>query len=290
VPEPALDDLGPIAERRAVSGGDINAALYVRLADGRELFVKHGADARAGFYAAEAAGLEWLRAGPLPVPVVVAVADDYLALEWVQRGSRAAGFDEELGRGLAQLHRLGAERFGCDGPTFIGSLEVPNVPTPPRLAGAHGAAEPTVSSWPAFYGACRLAPLLRAAERALPGGCAARVERVMERLDDLCGPDEPPARLHGDLWSGNVMAGPDGAPWLIDPAAYGGHREIDLAMLELFGAPSPAFYAAYDEVWPRATGHEDRVALYQLLPLLVHAALFGGGYGASVDRAAAHYA
>jgi fructosamine-3-kinase len=208
------------------------------------------------------------------VPGVVAVADDFLALEWVASRGRAPGFDAELGRGLAQLHRLGADGFGVEGPTFIGTLEVPN--------GAAG-------DWPAFYGEQRLAPLLRFAAGALPDGAAARVERVIDRLDDLCGDREPPARLHGDLWSGNVMAGPSGEPWLVDPAAYGGHREIDLAMLELFGAPGPDFYAAYDDVWPRADGHADRVALYQLLPLLVHAALFGGGYGASVDRAAARY-
>jgi fructosamine-3-kinase len=118
------------------------------------------------------------------------------------------------------------------------------------------------------------------------------VERVIARLPELCGPPEPPARLHGDLWSGNVMTGPDGTPWLIDPSAYGGHREIDLAMLSLFGGRAgsgSAFGAAYDEVWPRADGHAERVALYQLLPLLVHAVLFGGGYGASARRAAERY-
>ena len=85
------------------------------------------------------------------------------------------------------------------------------------------------------------------------------------------------------------MGGVDGRPVLVDPAAYGGHREVDLAMLSLFGSPSSAFGPAYDEVWPRAAGHEERVALYQLLPLLVHAALFGGGYGASARRAAERY-
>jgi fructosamine-3-kinase len=257
-----------------VAGGDINAALYVRLEDGRERFVKHGADARAGFYAAEAAGLAWLAEGPLPVPAVVAVADDFLALEWVQRESRCDGFDAALGRGLAHLHQAQPRGFGFDGPTFIGSLEVPNGPA---------------DDWATFYGAQRLAPLLRHASASLPRGCAGRVERVIDRLDDLCGDPEPPARLHGDLWSGNVMAGPRGEPWLIDPAAYGGHREIDLAMLQLFGSPSPAFFDAYEDVRPLSEGWRDRVDLYQLLPLLVHAALFGGGYGAAVDRAASRY-
>jgi fructosamine-3-kinase len=267
-----------VVASRPVPGGDINRALRAELADGRVLFVKHGAAAPGDFYEAEAAGLRWLAdARALPVPVPVAVAEDFLALEWVDAEPRAARYEEILGRGLAALHRAGAERFGTDGPTYLGSLRVPNAAAP---------------DWPAFYGEQRLAPLLRMAvdARALPDGAAARVERVITRLGELCGDPEPPARLHGDLWSGNVMAGPGGAPWLVDPAAYGGHREVDLAMLRLFGSPGRAFFAAYEEVAPLSAGHEQRVELYQLLPLLVHAVLFGGGYGASVARAASRYA
>jgi fructosamine-3-kinase len=116
------------------------------------------------------------------------------------------------------------------------------------------------------------------------------VESICDRIDELAGPPEPPARLHGDLWSGNVLWGRDGKAWLIDPAAYGGHREVDLAMLRLFGSPGPAFMDAYQERFPLAPGHEDRVELYQLFPLLVHAALFGGGYPASAERVARKYA
>ncbi len=134
-----------------------------------------------------------------------------------------------------------------------------------------------------FYASRRLEPL---AGRA---GLADVVGRVCARIDALTGPAEPPSRLHGDLWSGNVLAGADGRPWLIDPAAYGGHREVDLAMLALFGRPSARTLAAYDEVWPRADGHEERVGLYQLFPLLVHAVLFGGGYAASAEAAARRY-
>jgi fructosamine-3-kinase len=112
---------------------------------------------------------------------------------------------------------------------------------------------------------------------------------VVGRITGLAGPDEPPARLHGDLWAGNLLWAADHRVWLIDPAAYGGHREVDLAMLRLFGAPDPRALAAYAEAHPLAAGHEERVALYQLLPLLVHAVLFGGGYGASAERAARRY-
>jgi fructosamine-3-kinase len=116
------------------------------------------------------------------------------------------------------------------------------------------------------------------------------IERVCARLSELAGPPEAPARLHGDLWSGNVLADAQGRPHLIDPAAHGGHREVDLAMLRLFGGPSERCFAAYAEVAPLADGHEERIELWQLFPLLVHAVLFGGGYGASVARIARRYA
>jgi fructosamine-3-kinase len=109
-------------------------------------------------------------------------------------------------------------------------------------------------------------------------------------MAELAGPPEPPARLHGDLWGGNVLTGADGHGWLIDTVAYGGHREVDLAMLQLFGAPSPRILEAYREASPLADGYEDRIGLWQLFPLLVHAVLFGGRYGASAERTARRYA
>jgi fructosamine-3-kinase len=178
--------------------------------------------------------------------------------------------DEELGRRLARMHLAGADRFGALPPGAagdrlrIGELDLPNDARP---------------SWAEFYADNRLRPL---AERA---GLAAEVEAVAARLPDLAGPDEPPARLHGDLWSGNVFGA-----YLIDPAAYGGHREIDLAMLRLFGSPGARLLAAYDELAPRADGHEERVELHQLFPLLVHAVLFGGGYVAQARAVARRYA
>jgi fructosamine-3-kinase len=263
--------------RRAVGGGDINDAFLVELEDGGRAFLKTRPDAASGEYAAEAAALCWLaEPGALPVPRVLEVADDFLALEWVEPGTLDAAGQEALGRGLALVHLAGAERFGAtphDGPTRIGPLLLPNDPAP---------------DWPAFYAERRLRPLL--ARAGLSDGGRRAVEHVCERIGALAGPDEPPARLHGDLWSGNVHAGADGRPWLIDPAAYGGHREVDLAMLRLFGAPSPRTIAAYEEVAPLADGHAQRVELWQLFPLLVHAALFGGSYAASVERAASRYA
>jgi fructosamine-3-kinase len=161
--------------------------------------------------------------------------------------------------------------------TGFGSLRLSNEPA---------------GSWAEFYSERRLAPLARmAAERgALSPDGRAEIERVCARMPELAGPPEPPARLHGDLWSGNVMAGADGRSWLIDPSCYGGHREMDLAMLRLFGAPSQRIFDAYEEIAPLAAGWQDRVELCQLAPLLVHAVLFGGSYGAAAERAADAYA
>jgi fructosamine-3-kinase len=264
-----------------VGGGDINEAFRVVLADGGEAFVKTRADAGEGEYAAEAAGLEWLaQPGALRTPRVLEVSRDYLALEWISAGRLDAAGAEELGRGLALTHASGAPGFGgldTDAPSRFGSLGLPNE---------------RKLDWPTFYAQCRLAPLARlASERgALSSSGIAAVERVCERLGELTGPPEPPARLHGDLWSGNVLADADGRPWLIDPSSYGGHREMDLAMLRLFGAPRERVFDAYEEQAPLADGWRDRVELCQLLPLLVHALLFGGSYRAAAERTAARYA
>jgi len=264
-----------------VGGGDINEAFRVVLADGREAFVKTRADVAAGEYASEAAGLEWL-AEPeaLRVPRVLAVDERWLALEWVQPGGLGAAGAEQLGRGLARLHGIGAPRFGyfrgAEGEqAWLGPLRLPNAPA---------------ADWPAFYAERRLQPLARIAHErgALSAAGWRAVERVCGRLGELCGPAEPPARLHGDLWWGNVLADAQGRPWLIDPSAYGGHREVDLAMLALFGDAARTL-AAYEEAAPLAEGWRERVGLYQLLPLLVHAVLFGGAYAQSAERVARTY-
>jgi fructosamine-3-kinase len=259
-----------------VAGGDINEAFRVELDGGTPAFVKTRAGAQPGEYATEADGLRWLaEPGGLPVPEVLGVDDDVLVLQWVDAGGR--GDAAALGRGLATVHAAGAPGFGGERTLRLGAAELPNEPLP---------------DWPSFYAEQRLRPLAaQARDRgALSADGARAIERVCEQLPELVGPPEPPARLHGDLWGGNVLWDRDGTPWLIDPAAYGGHREIDVAMLNLFGAPGPQFLAAYEAVAPLAPGHEERVELYQLLPLLVHAVLFGGGYGASAERAARRYA
>ena len=257
-----------------VGGGDINDAFAAELEDGLRAFVKTRADVPAGEYATEAAALRWLgEPGGLGVPEVLGASDEVLVLEWLDEGR--PGDEASLGRGLATVHAAGAEAFGAAAPLRVGRLSLPNDP---------------LADWPSFYAERRLRPLLGPARDrgALSSDGVRAVERVCERMAELAGPAEPPARLHGDLWSGNVLWS-GGRPFVIDPLAYGGHREVDLAMLRLFGAPGPRLLAAYEEVAPLADGHQERVALYQLFPLLVHAVLFGGGYGASVERAARRY-
>lgn len=270
-------------DARDVGGGDINEAFRVVLADGREAFVKTRADAARGEFAAEAAGLEWLaQARALRTPAVLDVGDGYLALEWIAPGRLEAAGEHDLGRGLALTHAAGAPRFGrfAEQPigdtAWLGSLRVSNEP---------------VEDWPVFYAERRLRPLAALAlDRGAVGHAGiAAVERICEQIDDLAGPPEPPARLHGDLWSGNVLADADGRPWLIDPSAFGGHREVDLAMLALFGGLSARVLESYEDATPLADGWRERVGLYQLLPLLVHAVLFGGSYGESVERTARRY-
>jgi fructosamine-3-kinase len=261
-----------------VSGGDINEAYRLQTSDGRSVFAKLNAHAPPGLFEAEAHGLEWLAEAGAPVPRVLGVgsrAAPFLLLEWAEPGARAHDFDERLGRGLAALHRAGAPGFGLDRDNFIGLLPQDNRAVP---------------TWAAFYGERRIAPLLELARRRglAEDALVADGERLIARLDELVGPPEPPARLHGDLWGGNLCSR-HGSPLLIDPAVYGGHREIDLAMMRLFGGFDESVFAAYAESFPLAPGASERVALYQLYPLLVHLCLFGSGYLGQVRRVMARY-
>jgi fructosamine-3-kinase len=261
-----------VVSTQPVGGGCINEGWRAELDDGRVVFVKTRSDVPPDEYANEAAALEWL-AEPqaVNVPAVLGHSPRVLALEWIEEGPLSSGGAERLGRGLAAVHAAGADTFGGRRPLRIGRLELPN---------------DSLDDWPSFYAERRLLPL---ADSLDPAGARA-VERVCGRIHDLAGPAEPPARLHGDLWGGNVLADVHGEGWLIDPVAYGGHREVDLAMLRLFGAPSARILDAYEEAAPLPGGHEERVGLWQLFPLLVHAALFGGHYRASAAQTALRYA
>jgi fructosamine-3-kinase len=282
------------------------------LADGRVAFAKVAGPrlsaARAGF-GAEARGLSWLgEAGALPVPEVLGWDDGALVISWVQAERaerRAAG---RFGRELALLHAAGAAGYGAPWPGTIAGLPLPNgalpnealpagalpagaLPNDARSAAAGpGSVRPDAAgaSWPEWYAAQRLLPYLRLAVDAgtFSAADARLVETVAARAAELAGPAEPPSRIHGDCWSGNLLWS-DGRGVLIDPAAHGGHRETDLAMLALFGAPYlDQIIASYQEAAPLAAGWQARVPLHQLHPLLVHVCLFGAAYrDAALDAA-----
>ncbi|MDG4804070.1 fructosamine kinase family protein [Micromonospora sp. WMMD980] len=264
-----------------VAGGDICTASRLTLDDGHSVFTKSWPEravrpAPDGFFATEAAGLRWLRdADAVPVPEVLVALPELLALDWVEPGEPGPEAAESFGRGLAGLHRAGAPAFGAEWPGFIGALPQDNTPDP--------------GPWSSWFAGCRLLPHLRASvdRGALSGPVAALVEQVAERVGEFGG-DEPPSRLHGDLWPGNLLWGGDGRVWLVDPAAHGGHRETDLAQLALFGGPPhlDRIIAAYHEAWPLADGWRERVPLHQLHLLLVHTALFGEVYAEAVSSAA----
>ncbi len=242
-------------------------------ADGRG-----GSQAGAEF-AAEAAGLRWLAEpaqsghGSAPLPAVLASDDSCLVTEWLDAGTADRAAAVRFGRELAALHAAGAEHFGAPWPGGIAGLPLPN---------------DEADSWPDWYAQRRLLPYARMARDAgtLSRADAALIESVAARIGELAGPAEPPSRIHGDCWSGNVLWS-DGRGWLIDPAAHGGHRETDLAMLALFGAPFlDVVLGSYNEVAPLADGWRARVPLHQLHPLLVHVCLFGSAYRESALAAA----
>jgi fructosamine-3-kinase len=270
-----------VARAVPVHGGDVAVAYGVELGDGRRAFVKTHRNPPPRFFTTEAAGLTWIRdARAVEVPSVLAVADDappLLVLSWIERGTPRAGTEQDLGRRLAALHRAGAPCFGRQDGRTTGSRALPNDPSP---------------TWAEFYATSRLLPLARLAADggALAPATIERLRTLAGRLADVGGPVEPPARLHGDLWAGNRLVDTEGRSWLIDPAAHGGHREFDLAMMRLFGGFGDDCFAAYDEVFPLADGWADRVALHQIAPLVVHAIKFGGGYVRAAAAAIDHYA
>jgi fructosamine-3-kinase len=262
------------------------------------VFRKARAGVPDGFFAREAAGLEWLRVTGGPRVVGVSdVGTGHLDLERLSPVPPTAAAARALGGALAVLHDAGAATFGAGPAPAWGWSGGPGgwfgpMGDPLPMTGG------TWPSWPEFYAEARLLPLLGQgrARGVFDDHDARLVDAVCARLTRLAGPTagDEPARLHGDLWSGNVtwvdsdrsaQSPADGAPSgaveavLIDPAAHGGHRETDLAMLALFGAPHLAeILAGYGAVHPLARGWQDRVRLHQLYPLAVHAVLFGGSY------------
>ncbi|MBV9110991.1 MAG: fructosamine kinase family protein [Gemmatimonadetes bacterium] len=268
--------VGSIRSVAPVGGGCISDTYRVETGGG-PIFLKHHATAPAGMFAAEADGLRALgtAAGDaLRVPAVVAMdeagdAAAWVALEWLEPGPRGPAFGDRLGRGLAALHRKSTSGgWGWQRPNFIGSLPQENAPSP---------------SWGEFWRDRRILPQLRqAAGAGRDTGPRRDWDRLLDRLPELLADaeDDGPSLLHGDLWSGNVLSA-SGDPAMIDPAVYRGHREVDLAMADLFGGFDARFQDAYAEAWPLRAGYREvRRGIYQLYYLLVHVTLFGGSYTA----------
>ncbi|GIG58095.1 fructosamine kinase [Longispora fulva] len=269
-----------------VAGGSICSAERITLDDGTDLLLKtwpggvsgspteERRSAPPGLFAAEARGLRWLRDGSgVSVPELIAATDELLLMEWIEHGKPTPAAAERFGRELAATHRAGAPTFGAADDGYLGNLALDNTPG---------------EDWAPWYLERRILPYLRLSvdNGAFDPTDAARIAGIW-----IEAPDEPPARLHGDLWPGNIIWGADDTPWLVDPAAYGGHRESDLATLFLFGgAPHlETILASYHEAWPLADGWRDRIALHQLHLLLAHTALFGVKYRSAVLRATRQY-
>ncbi|HEX4226446.1 MAG TPA: fructosamine kinase family protein [Pseudonocardiaceae bacterium] len=269
--EPADEVVTRLTGLSTLGAGDYATGLAeVTLADGDTVLVKRGIGRDA--VRAEAAGLRWLaEADAIRIPTVRGADADWLVLDRVQTVQPSIPVAEQLGRELAALHAAGAPAFGAAPPggprdAWIGPVPMVNEPG---------------SDWPEWYARCRVQPYLRSVRNdgLISETEVAALERVCARLPELVPPIAAPARLHGDLWNGNVLWGADGNPWLIDPAAHGGHPETDLAMLHLFDCPHlDRVLAGYQEVAPLADGWRERIGLHQLFPLLVHAIQYGRGY------------
>ena len=270
-----------VRSKQPLGGGDFAASFMAELSNGERIFVKTHDNPPANFFSTEAIGLQWLRdSGTVSIPEVLAFSDDppFLALAWIEpgrgqsRGQSGRTTDQKLGAALADLHRTSFSSFGRPDCRTTGSLGLPNNPK-------HG--------WVEFYASQRLQPLaVIARERgALSENDCSVLEKIVDNLDRSVIANDSASLLHGDLWAGNRLVDSDGQSWLIDPAAHGGHREFDLAMMQLFGGYSADCFAAYHETYPLQAGFEERVPLHQLAPLVVHAIKFGSSYKSAVRQA-----
>lgn len=274
-----------ITDRERILGGDSNDATALTLSDGTRIFMKSNRRENEAFFHAEAVGLSAIAEnGTIRTPQILATGMDgdrsFLLLEYIDWRQRRTEYWQKFARELAAMHRMpagsfvGGGSFGFMEDNFIGSRPQKNTPA---------------DSWIVFFRDCRLRPQYEDAARSLDRADRARFETLLRSLDRwLVEPDQP-SLLHGDLWSGNVMTGNDGKAWLVDPAAYVGHREADLAMTELFGGFPQSFYDIYNAAYPLQPGYAQRRDLYNLYHLLNHLNMFGSGYRTSVLRVLTEY-
>ena len=275
-----------------VHGGDINDAYRVSLSSGNPVFVKTNTRKNLKFFLTEARGLRALgSSGEVGVPKILGAGTDeargvsFLALEYIESAPRIDSYWETFGHELARMHRAECLSFVADADEQekkekrglrYGFLE-------DNFIGASPQKNQPKAKWTDFYRECRLLPQITMAEGYLGRNLRKKADRLLERLDSYLREPEFPSLLHGDLWGGNMLCGPDGKAWIIDPAAYVGDYETDLAMTQLFGSLPARFYAAYSEVNPiDREGYAERKKLYDLYHLLNHLNLFGRSYLGSV--------
>ncbi|PUZ24240.1 Fructosamine-3-kinase [Chitinophaga costaii] len=257
----------------SIAGGDINDTYRVESNEGQWFLKMNNATLYPSMFAKEYDGLQTLgktNAIKVPKPLLYGTAGAYafLVTELITKTRPVNDFWENFAASLAQLHRQSNSTFGYHTSNYIGNLKQYNT---------------AYSSWPVFYAMNRLLPLAREAfdQQKMDKETVQQLEQLCKRLPEIF-PAEPPALLHGDLWSGNFMVGDHGKACIYDPAVYYGHREIDLAMTRLFGGFDTRFHYAYQAIYPLSHGWQSRIGICQLYPLLVHYLLFGGSYYADI--------
>jgi fructosamine-3-kinase len=264
-----------INHAESVQGGDINKTYRLSTNEGPFFLKMNDARRYPDMFAKEFSGLETLRgtgAITLPKPICYGAKHGraFLLTTFMEKGGAVPDFWENFASSMVKLHKHSQPHFGFNESNYIGSLKQYNTP---------------FSSWAVFYAFNRLMPLTRQAfdRHLLDKPSLQQIEALCKRLPSIF-PEEPPALLHGDLWSGNFMVGPEGKACIYDPAVYYGHREMDLAMTRLFGGFDTRFYYTYQHLYPLANGWQQRIGICQLYPLLVHVLLFGGNYVDSVKE------
>ncbi len=280
----ALQQIGdptPICKLAPVSGGCINHSYYIQTSQ-QEYFAKANDRSIADLFDKEIAGIEIIRkTGTIQVPIIYGkwqssdAQVQILIMEWIE-GEKSKRTEKILGEKLAQLHQTTETGFGLDKNNYIGILPQMN---------------PWYTDWLSFYREQRLGVQMKiGVERGrISGRRLHKLEKLIERLDQWIPAQVTPSLIHGDLWSGNWIVGKHGEPYLIDPAVYFAHHEVELAFTELFGGFSASFYSAYQDVFPLSSEYRNRKKIYQLYYLLVHLNLFGEGYGKDVDQILDYY-
>jgi fructosamine-3-kinase len=264
-----------------VGGGSINDARKVDTSKGLFFAKINDAHEYPGMFEAEEKGLNFLRENSkfnIPKPVKTGITDDtqWLLMEFINRGSKSENYWETFGETMADMHRHSHDQFGFESDNYLGSLKQKNG---------------FENTWPEFFAKCRLEPQLKMAkdQGEASDEMVRLIEKVMSRAERYF-PEEPASAVHGDMWTGNFSIGQNGEATIYDPAAYYGHREMDIGMSKLFGGYDDKFYKAYNAAYPMEDGWEGRIPIANLYPLLAHLNIFGGSYASQIMSILRKYA